>query len=200
MDTPSGHVSTNISRHTGAIASADRARLLGSAPKTFWLTGLSGSGKSTVAYELERKLFSIGRPCYVLDGDNVRHGLNRDLGFRPEDRTENIRRIAEVARLFNEAGMTVITAFISPYHADREMARTIIGPERFTEVHLATPLAVCEQRDPKGLYARARKGEIPNFSGISAPYEEPTQPEFRFDTSETDAEQIVHHLIQSLTA
>jgi len=198
VDASTGPVSTNISRHTGAITSRDRAGLLGSAPRTFWLTGLSGSGKSTIAYELERQLFSADRPCYVLDGDNVRHGLNRDLGFRPEDRTENIRRIAEVARLFNEAGMTVITAFISPYQVDRETARTIIGPERFTEVHLATPLAVCEQRDPKGLYAKARKGEIPNFSGISAPYEEPPNPEFRFDTSGMDANEIVHRLMQSL--
>ncbi|MBN1555710.1 MAG: sulfate adenylyltransferase subunit CysN [Phycisphaerae bacterium] len=191
-------VSKNITRHTGAITSRDRASLLGSAPRTFWLTGLSGSGKSTVAYELERELFSAGRACYVLDGDNVRHGLNRDLGFRPEDRTENIRRVAEVARLFNEAGMTVITAFISPYQTDREMARTIIGSERFTEVHLATPLEICEQRDPKGLYARARKGEIPNFSGISAPYEEPANPEFRFDTSAMDVDEIVQRLTQSL--
>jgi bifunctional enzyme CysN/CysC len=198
VDATTGPVSTNITRHTGAITADDRATMLGSAPKTFWLTGLSGSGKSTVAYELERQLFSAKRPCYVLDGDNVRHGLNRDLGFRPEDRTENIRRIAEVARLFNEAGMTVVTAFISPYQVDREMARTIIGDDRFVEVHLATPLDVCEQRDPKGLYAKARKGEIPNFSGISAPYEEPASPEFRFDTSQIDAEEIVNRLIQSL--
>lgn len=198
VDAATTPVSKNITLHTGAITSADRARLLGAAPKTYWLTGLSGSGKSTVAYELERQLFSAGRLCYVLDGDNIRLGLNRDLGFRPEDRTENIRRIAEVARLFNEAGMTVITAFISPYQTDREMARTIISPERFVEVYLATPLSVCEQRDPKGLYAKARKGEIPNFSGISAPYEEPPKPEFRFDTSVTDADEIVRRLIQSL--
>ncbi|MBN1941939.1 MAG: sulfate adenylyltransferase subunit CysN [Phycisphaerae bacterium] len=188
-------VSRNISRHTGAITAEDRARLLGAAPRTYWLTGLSGSGKSTLAYELERKFFEAGRPCYVLDGDNVRHGLNRDLGFRPEDRTENIRRVAEVARLFNEAGLTVVTAFISPYQTDRETARRIIGPERFIEVHLATPLAVCEQRDPKGLYAKARQGEIPNFSGVSAPYEEPTHPEFRFDTSVTDIDEILLHLL-----
>ncbi len=191
-------VSENITPHTGTITTDDRASLLGSKPRTYWLTGLSGSGKSTVAYELERRLFSAGKACYVLDGDNVRRGLNRDLGFRPEDRTENIRRIAEVAHLFNEAGLTVITAFISPYQTDREMARTIIGQDRFTEVYLATPLDVCEKRDPKGLYAKARKGEIPNFSGISAPYEEPPKPDFRFDASTMSIEEIVRQLIQSM--
>lgn len=160
----------------------DRAALLGQRPLTVWLTGLSGAGKSTLAFALERQLISQKHACFVLDGDNVRHGLNRDLGFSAEHRTENIRRIAEVARLMNDAGLIVISSFISPYRADREMARQIIGGDKFVEVHVATPIATCEQRDIKGLYRRARTGEIANFTGISAPYEPPENPAMIIDT------------------
>ncbi len=152
-------------------------------PVTFWLTGLSGAGKSTLAQALAKALREQGSACFVLDGDLVRQGLCRDLGFTPEDRAENIRRIAEVARLMNEAGLIVITAFISPYAVDRSSARTCIGHRRFLEVHLSTALDVCEQRDPKGLYGRARCGQLPDFTGISAPYEPPGEPELSLDTA-----------------
>ena len=140
------------------------------------MTGLSGSGKSSLAYALEKRLFDDGRLCYVIDGDNVRHGLNRDLGFAPEDRAENLRRVAEVARLFNDAGVIVITSFISPYRRNRDDARRIIGAERFIEVFVDAPLAVCEERDPKGLYRKARAGEIADFTGVSASYEAARRP------------------------
>lgn len=165
------------------ITPADRTALLGQHAATVWFTGLSGAGKSTLAFALERQLINIGRVCYVLDGDNVRHGLNRDLGFSAEHRTENIRRIAEVAKLMNDAGLIVISAFISPCREDREIARQIIGADRFIEVHVATPIATCEQRDTKGFYQRARAGEIKNFTGISAPYELPENPAVSIDTS-----------------
>lgn len=152
-------------------------------PVTVWFTGLSGAGKSTLALALARRLVGNGRACHVLDGDNVRHGLNRDLGFSAADRNENIRRVAEVAKLMNDAGLIVITAFISPYRQDREMAREIIGAEKFFEVHLATPIAACEQRDVKGLYKKARAGEIADFTGVSAPYELPINPVASVDTS-----------------
>lgn len=173
--------STNVTRHRGAVTAADRARLLGQSPATVWLTGLSASGKSTIAYALEARLIAEGHACAVLDGDNMRHGLNRDLGFSPEDRAENIRRVAEVARLMNDAGLIVITSFISPYAADRSNAREIIGDERFIEAFVDVPAEVCEQRDPKGLYAKARAGLIPDFTGVSAPYEEPADPDLRLD-------------------
>lgn len=166
----------NLTRHIGQVSTEDRERLFGHRPVTIWLTGLSGSGKSTLAYALEKRLTEEGHACFVLDGDNVRHGLNRDLGFSADDRAENIRRIAEVARLMNEAGMIVITSFISPFRADRAGAKEIIGAERFSEVFVDTPIEVCEQRDPKGLYAKARKGEIAEFTGITSPYEAPDAP------------------------
>jgi adenylyl-sulfate kinase len=149
-----------------------------------WFTGLSGSGKSTLATELERELFQRGKHAYVLDGDNVRHGLCSDLGFNPQDRKENIRRIGEVAKLFADSGMICITAFISPYQSDRNLARSIIPAGRFIEVFLNTPLAVCEERDPKGLYVKARKGVIKEFTGISAPYEPPAKPELELHTEQ----------------
>ena len=155
---------------------------MGQSPKTIWLTGLSASGKSTLAYALEYQLMSMGKACYVLDGDNVRHGLNKDLGFSAESRTENIRRIAEVAKLMNDAGLIVITAFISPLRSDRQMARDIIG-EDFREVYVSTNIDVCESRDPKGLYAKARAGLVSDFTGVSAPYESPETPDLRIDTS-----------------
>jgi bifunctional enzyme CysN/CysC len=177
---------TNVTRHIGQFTDADRLRMLSlsrlaARPATVWLTGLSASGKSTIAYAVERRLVETGHACAVLDGDNMRHGLNRDLGFSPEDRTENIRRVAEVARLMNDAGLIVLTSFISPYAADRHNARLIIGPERFMETYVEAPQAECERRDPKGLYAKARAGLIPEFTGVSAPYEAPAAPDLRLD-------------------
>ncbi len=172
-----GVVTGNVVWHEGAVARADR----GAAGATVWFTGLSGSGKSTVAVEVERALVAAGRPAYLLDGDNVRHGLNADLGFSAGDRTENIRRVGEVARLFADAGVVALVPVISPYRADRDRARAIhdaVGLP-FVEVFVDTPLAVCEQRDPKGLYAKARAGEISGFTGIDDPYEAPEAPDLR---------------------
>lgn len=173
----------NLIWHQGFVSRLDRQKLFGHRARTLWLTGLSGSGKSTIAMALEAHLLDVGCICYVLDGDNVRQGLNRDLGFSPESRKENIRRVAEVARLMNDAGLIVMTAFISPYRADREMAREIIGAECFSEVYLSTPLSMCEERDPKGFYVRARQGGIAEFTGINAPYETPLNPSVVLDTS-----------------
>jgi adenylyl-sulfate kinase len=188
----------NIVWQSGLVGASDRAALLGQHPQTFWLTGLSGAGKSTLAYALEHELISNGRACYVLDGDNVRHGLNRDLGFSANERSENIRRIAEVAKLMNDAGLIVITAFISPYVADRELARQIIGTDYFVEIHISTPLEACEKRDVKGMYQRARKGEIADFTGISSPYEPPTHPAGCIDTSITSIDDAIKQLKQIL--
>lgn len=180
------------------VSAADRARLLKQRPVTIWLTGLSGAGKSTLAFALEHRLVELGRACFVLDGDNVRHGLNRDLGFSPADRAENIRRIAEVAKLMNQAGLIVISAFISPYREDREIARQIIGQENFREIHVSTSLQVCEQRDPKGLYKRARAGNIPEFTGITAPYETPLHPALALDTASMGVASCVDALLDIL--
>ena len=182
----------------GHVSLEDRAALLGQRPATVWLTGLSGAGKSTLAFALERHLTGKGHACFVLDGDNVRHGLNRDLDFSAEHRAENIRRIAEVARLMNDAGLVVLSAFISPYRADRELACRIIGEDRFVEVYVATPMAICEQRDVKGLYQRARSGEIADFTGISAPYEPPENPMVTIDTSLTILDDSLAQLAQIL--
>jgi len=173
----------NLVWHQAQITRDDRAHFFRQHPTTIWLTGLSGAGKSTLAFALEKRLLEMGQACYVLDGDNVRHGLCRDLGFSPQDRTENIRRIAEVARLMNDAGLIVITAFISPYRDDREVARKSVGADDFIEVYVNTPLAVCEERDPKGFYKKARAGEMSGFTGISAPYEAPFDPALAVDTS-----------------
>ena len=178
-----GPVSENIVRAEGRVTGEERESLLGHPSVTVWFTGLSGSGKSTLAFAVEEALVHGGSAAYVLDGDNIRFGLNRDLGFSPQDRTENIRRIGEVCRLFQDSGMIVLTAFISPYQTDRDQARSLHPEGRFIEVFVDTPLEICEQRDVKGLYQRARAGEIADFSGISAPYEAPTNPELRIDTS-----------------
>lgn len=175
--------SPNIVWHGGHVRLDDRERLLGQQALTIWLTGLSGAGKSTLAYAFEAELLKLSRACYVLDGDNVRHRLNRDLGFSAADRSENIRRIAEVAHLMNDAGLIVITSFISPFRADRAMAKEIIGSDRYREVFVSTPLTVCETRDPKGLYKKARDGQLPEFTGISSPYEYPEHPDLTIDTS-----------------
>ncbi|MCU6434889.1 adenylyl-sulfate kinase [Undibacterium sp. Jales W-56] len=171
----------DVTWHDGEVSLAVRQKLLRQRAATLWLTGLSGSGKSTIAFSLEKFLLEKGHACFALDGDNLRHHLNSDLGFSPANRRENIRRAAEVAHLMNEAGMIVITAFISPFQADRAMAREIIQHQRFIEVHISTSVPVCEQRDPKGLYQRARSGEIPEFTGVSSPYEKPLTPEMTLD-------------------
>ncbi len=178
----SDRTGSNVFRQAGKVASADRAHILGQTPLTVWLTGLSGSGKSTLAHELERRLIDAGRAAYVLDGDNLRHGLTRDLGFTPEARRENVRRVAEAARLMNDAGLIVIAALISPYHEDRVMARSIIGAERFLETFLSASVEACERRDTKGLYARARRGELVEFTGVNAPYERPETPALELDS------------------
>ena len=184
--------------HAAKVSSQNREALLGQRPLTVWLTGLSGAGKSTLAAEIEKRLIASGRACYMLDGDNVRAGINRDLGFGPDDRRENIRRVAEVARLMNDAGLIAIAAFISPYRADREMARDIVGAERFAEVYLDASLEICERRDTKGLYRRARSGEIAEFTGISAPYEPPEAPELVLDTANADIESCVEQLLRAV--
>ncbi len=190
--------SKDIAREVGHVTWQQREALLGQSPLTVWFTGLSGSGKSTLAKAIERRLVELGRPCFVLDGDNLRHGLNRDLDFSPEDRTENIRRAAEVARLMNDAGLIVISAFISPYRQDREDARGIVGAERFIEVHLSTDLATCEQRDPKGLYRKARSGALAQFTGISAPYERPQSADVSLDTAAVSIEAAVETLVERI--
>ena len=173
---------TNVTWYEGTITQVARENLLGQNGCVLWFTGLSGSGKSTLAHEVENSLYQRGHLTYVLDGDNVRHGLNKNLGFSPEDRAENIRRIGEVSKLFVDAGVIVMTAFISPYRADRAHARALIQDGRFVEVFVDCALEVCEERDTKGLYKRARAGEIKEFTGISAPYEPPIHPEVTLNT------------------
>ena len=190
--------SENISREEGRVSTGDRERLLGQRAITIWLTGLSGSGKSSIAKELERRLYDAGRQVCVLDGDNLRFGLNRDLSFSKADRSENIRRAAEVARLFNDAGTIVLVPVISPFKEDRENARRIIGEERFCEVHVSAPLEVCEARDGKGLYRRARAGEIEEFTGISSPYEAPESPFVSLDTVVWTVDECVDDLLRRI--
>ncbi len=167
----------NLTWHAGQVSAEERARVLGHRAATVWLTGLSGSGKSTICGLVERALIDRGALAYVLDGDNVRLGLNRDLGFGADAREENIRRVGEVSRLMTDAGLIVLTAFISPFRADRARVRALLPEGAFLEVHVATSIEECERRDPKGLYARARKGEIREFTGIDSPYEPPDAPE-----------------------
>ena len=179
----------NIVWHQSTVTRAEREQISGHRGCTVWLTGLSGSGKSTVANLLEKALWERGVRGFVLDGDNIRHGLNKDLGFSPKDRTENIRRIGEVAALFTDAGVVNVTAFISPYRADREIARKAMPEGCFIEVYMKCDLDECEKRDPKGLYKKARAGEIPEFTGISAPYEAPENPELMVETTGQTPEQ-----------
>jgi adenylyl-sulfate kinase len=185
----------NIVLQEGHTARHERQKLLGQLPLTIWLTGLSAAGKSTLGFLLERQLIDAGHPCFVLDGDNVRQALSRDLGFSDSDRTENIRRIAEVAKLMNDAGLIVITAFISPLESDREMAKKIIGEEQFREVYVSTSIEVCESRDPKGLYKKARAGLLKDFTGISAPYEVPPSPRLILDTGVMSQEACLESLM-----
>lgn len=195
-------MATNVVWHSGAVTKEDRYALLKQKGATIWLTGLSGSGKSTVSVALEQMMFKKGYLVYRLDGDNIRHGLNHNLGFTAEDRKENIRRISEVAKLMGDAGIIVPSAFISPYIADRTVAREIHEKAGipFVEVYVDVPLDVAESRDPKGLYKKARSGEIKNFTGISAPYEAPVNPEVKIDTSKLSvnecAEKILEYLVE----
>ncbi len=189
---------TNIVWHQGAVTRDDREKMNGHKGCTVWLTGLSGSGKSTIAVDLEKRLWERGVRAYILDGDNVRHGLNKNLGFSPDDRTENIRRIGEVAKLFTEAGIVALTAFISPYRADRDQVRALMKPGDFVEVHVDCPVEVCEQRDVKGLYKKARAGEIKEFTGISAPYEAPERAELTIDTAAQSVEASARQILQYL--
>ena len=194
------HKSGNIYWSHGKVTAQQRALRNGHSGCVVWLTGLSGSGKSTIATELERELFNHGQHAYVLDGDNSRHGLGSDLGFSPEDRKENIRRIGEVAKLFADAGIICITAFISPYRADRDLVRRMLagGPNQFIEIFVNAPLDVCERRDPKGLYAKARANEIKEFTGISAPYEAPSEPEIELRTDEITVAESVARIMEYL--
>jgi len=191
---------TNITWHEGEITPQERHKNLGQKGATLWMTGLSGSGKSTVAVALEQVLLQRGKHAYRLDGDNVRHGLNKNLGFSAEDRTENIRRIGEVAKLFADAGMIAITSFISPYTADRDAVRKLHDEANlpYLEVYVDVPLDVAEQRDPKGLYKKARAGEIKGFTGIDYPYEAPTNPELHLRTDQLSIEQSVEQMLNTL--
>jgi adenylylsulfate kinase len=190
--------STNITWHAGQVSRTDREKLLGQRGCTIWLTGLSGSGKSTIAVAAEKALAQKGRLTYILDGDNIRHGLNANLGFSPADRTENIRRIGEVSKLFTDAGIIVFTSFISPYRADRDAVRKIMGEGDFIEAWVQASVDTCESRDVKGLYKKARAGEIKDFTGISAPYEEPLKPEVVLDTNGQTVDQSVAALVAYL--
>jgi len=188
----------NIHWHASVVTKAERQKLYQHKSCIVWFTGLSGSGKSTLANALDQRLYQARINSYVLDGDNVRHGLNRDLNFKPEDRQENIRRIGEVSKLFVDSGSIVLTAFVSPYQEDRKLARDMVEPEEFVEIYVKCPVEECENRDPKGLYKKARNGEIPEFTGISAPYEEPITPELTISTDETSVEQSVEMIITYL--
>jgi len=192
------HKSENIFWSHGKVTAGQRAMRNSHKGCVVWLTGLSGAGKSTIATELERELFNLGKHAYVLDGDNIRHGLCSDLGFSPEDRKENIRRVGEVAKLFADAGIICITAFISPYRSDRDLVRNMMRPRQFVEVHIDAPLAICEERDPKGLYAKARANEIKEFTGISAPYEAPAKPEIQLHTDKLTIAESVAKIVEYL--
>ncbi|MBE94426.1 adenylyl-sulfate kinase [Marinobacter sp.] len=191
-------MSENIVWHHQKVTGADRASIKSQSPCLLWFTGLSGSGKSTIANALDVALFERGYHTFLLDGDNVRHGLNKDLGFSDEGRVENIRRIGEVSKLFTDAGVIVLSAFISPFTTDRRLVRNLFPAGEFIEVFMDTPLQTCEERDPKGLYEKARAGKIKNFTGIDSPYEAPERPEVRLDTSQMSVEDCVNRLISYL--
>jgi adenylylsulfate kinase len=191
---------TNITWHEGHVGRPERETMLGQKGVTLWFTGLSGSGKSTIAFTLEHVLVQQGRLAYVLDGDNIRHGLNKNLGFSAADREENIRRIGEVAKLFADAGLIVMTSFISPYRKDRDGVRALHAAANlpFVEIHVATPIETCETRDPKGLYKKARAGELKGFTGVDDPYEPPTKPELTLDATNTSPQEAAVQLLDFL--
>lgn len=191
---------TNITWHGNKVTREERTSLTKQKPVCIWLTGLSACGKSTIAMALEQVLIDKKHLAYVLDGDNIRHGMNKNLGFSPEDRTENIRRIGEVSKLFVDSGLIVITSFISPYREDRDMVRALLGDGEFIEIHVDAPVEVCAERDPKGLYKKAMAGEIKGFTGVSpdAPYEAPEKPELRLNTADTTVEQCVEQILNYL--
>ncbi len=191
--------SQNIQLQKLTINKNLREKINGHKGQVLWMTGLSGSGKSTIANELEKILYSQGKKTYILDGDNIRHGLNKDLGFTDKDRVENIRRVAEVAKLMCDAGLIVITAFISPFRLEREMARSLFEKNDFKEIYISTPLKVAEKRDPKGLYKKARQGKIPNFTGIDSIYEKPTNPDLEIDTSKVSLNKAVKKILNIIT-
>ncbi len=188
----------NIVWHSSTINKIDRQKLNQHKSGILWFTGLSGSGKSTIANALEKRLYEQGIRSYLLDGDNVRHGLNKDLGFSAEDRKENIRRISEVAKLFVDAGTIVVTAFISPFREDRQIARDLVESDEFMEIYIKCSLEECENRDPKGLYQKARNGQIPDFTGISSPYEEPINPDLIVETDRLSIDEAVDYIIDYL--
>ena len=191
-------VEPNVIWQNMSVNKMMRSERLGQRPVVVWFTGLSGSGKSASANALEKALFAKGHHTYLLDGDNVRHGLCRDLGFSDRDRVENIRRVGEVAKLMVDAGQIVLTSFISPFQADRDMVRSLVDEGEFIEVFVNTPLAVCEQRDPKGLYKKARNGEIQYFTGINSPYEEPQSPDIVINTATMSENEVVDYLVACL--
>ncbi|RHW20189.1 adenylyl-sulfate kinase [Pseudomonas jilinensis] len=193
-------MTNNVVRYKQWISKEQRSAQKRQKPCIIWFTGLSGAGKSTLASALEQKLFELNHHTYLLDGDNLRHGLNKDLGFSDADRQENIRRIGELAALFVDAGLLVLAAFISPFRAERRMVRELVGPGEFIEIYVATPLSTCEQRDPKGLYKKARAGEIRNFTGIDSEYEAPANPELVVDTSVQTLDQSVDQIAAFLKA
>jgi len=193
-------MSTNITWHESSLTKQARRNLNQHQSFILWFTGLSGSGKSTVANAVASRLYELKVRNYVLDGDNVRHGLNRDLGFSDDDRKENIRRIGEVSKLFVDSGQVVLTAFISPFQEDRQLVRDLVEEEEFIEVFVKCPLEECENRDPKGLYQKARQGVIPEFTGISSPYEEPSTPELTVETNKYSVEECVEQVIDYLSA
>lgn len=187
---------SNIVWHDTRVTKESRSAHKAQRPCVLWFTGFSGSGKSTVANALEQRLAELKQHTYLLDGDNVRHGLNKDLGFSDDDRVENIRRIGEVAKLFVDAGLIVVTAFISPFRSERQMVRDLVEDNEFIEIHMSTPLDTCEQRDPKGLYKKARAGEIKLFTGIDSAYEAPVEPELELDSSVLGVDECVDSIIQ----
>lgn len=190
---------TNVVWHELLVDKSTRSQIKEQSPCLLWFTGLSGAGKSTIANIVEQKLNARGKHTYLLDGDNVRHGLNRDLGFTDTERVENIRRVGEVAKLFVDAGIITVASFISPFRSDRRLVRDLFDPDEFIEVFVSAPLEVCEQRDPKGLYRRARAGEIPHFTGIDSDYETPEREHVVLDTTELNAEQCADKLIEYMT-
>lgn len=198
MSSDSSSKSPHVVWHQGHVPRLEREELLGQRGCVVWFTGLSGSGKSTMAGAVERELVKRGKLAYLLDGDNVRHGLNGDLGFSPPHRQENIRRIGEVSALFADCGVITLTAFISPYEKDRRRVKETVGPERFLEIYVYAPLEICEKRDPKGLYKKARKGQISDFTGLDAPYEAPSHPDLCLNTHEKTVDQALDLVVEVL--